>query len=520
MQERLSMRKIKDVLRLQAAGLSNRQIAKGLRIARSTIGEYLQRAEKAGVSWPLAAELTEAELEAKLFTHPNIFSTSSGTSHLPTKALPDFARVHQEMQEHRRVSLTLAQLWCEYKDQYPDGYQYTQYTEYYRRWRIKNLDPVMRQTHKPGEKLFVDYTDGLYITDPGTGDKLLTYLWVGAWGASNFTYAEATLSQALPAWVMSHVHAFEYYGCIPAVITPDNLKSGVSKACYYEPDINPTYADLANHYDFAVLPARPYHPRDKAVVENGVLISKRWILAVLRHRTFYSLEEMNKAIRELLERLNTRVMRKVKKSRRDLFEALDRPAARALPSVPYEYADWLKAGVHIDYHVDVERHYYSVPFRLIHERLDIRLTATTFEAFFRGERAAAHVRSYVAGGRTTLKEHMPPSHQKHLEWSPSRIISWAGTIGPSMAHLVKKIMDDRPYPEHGYRACMGVLQLAKHYPAARAEAAALRAVQFNTCSFKSFKNILLKGLDRLNAQGRNDSASTVHGNIRGPKYYH
>jgi transposase len=316
------------------------------------------------------------------------------------------------------------------------------------------------------------------------------------------------------------VRAFEYFGCCPTVVTPDNLKSGVTKACRYEPDINPTYADLANHYGFAVLPARPRHPRDKAVVENGVLISKRWILSVLRHRTFYSLEELNKAIRELLERLNNRLMRKVKKSRRELFETLDRPAARPLPSTPYEYAEWLKAGVHIDYHVEVERHYYSVPFRLIHERLDIRLTAATFEAFHKGERVAAHARSFVPGGHTTLKEHMPPSHQKHLEWSPSRIIHWAGTIGPSMAHLVKRIMDDRPFPEHGYRACMGVLQLAKHYPAARAEAAALRAVQFNTCSFKSFKAILLKGLDRLAAPAGQGSAASFHGNIRGPKYYH
>jgi len=516
MQERLSMRKIQDVLRLKYdCGLSNRQIARSLQISRSAIAEYLERAGKAGVGWPLPAGLTDAELEAKLFTHPNI------SAQLRPKTLPDFAHVHDELRTHRRLDLTLTQLWCEYKEEHPeDGYQYSQFCEHYSRWQKKNLDLVMRQTHRPGEKLFVDYSEGLYIIDPATGDKLLTYLWVGAWGASNFTYAEATLSQALPAWVMSHVRAFTYFGCCPSVVTPDNLKSGVSKACYYEPDINPTYADLANHYDFAVLPARPYHPRDKAVVENGVLISKRWILSVLRHRTFYSLEELNKAIGELLEKLNTRLMRKVKKSRRELFESLDRPAARTLPPTPYEYADWLKASVHIDYHVEVERHLYSVPFRLIHERLDIRLTATTFEAFFKGERVAAHARNYVPGGRTTLPEHMPPSHQKHLEWTPSRIISWAGTIGPSMAHLVKKIMDDRPYPEHGYRACMGVLQLAKHYPPSRAEAAALRAVQFNTCSFKSFKNILLKGLDRLNAQGRTDSATAVHGNIRGSKYYH
>jgi transposase len=528
MQERLSMRKIKDVLRLKHdCGFSNRQIARSLHVSRSAIAEQLARFKNSGLSWPLPAGLADQELEAKLFSQPDIFSPSPGASPRPEagpgpspKAFPDFALVHEELRTHRRLNLTLAQLWIEYKEVHPDGYQYSQFCEHYSRWRLKNLDPVMRQTHRPGEKLFVDYADGLFIFD-SNGNKFLTYLWVGAWGASSCTYAEATLSQTLPAWVMSHVHAMDYFGCCPSVIVPDNLKSAVAKACFYEPDINPTYADLSNHYGFAVLPARPYHPRDKAVVENGVLVAKRWILSVLRHRTFYSLQELNKAIRELLEKLNNRPMRKVNKSRRELFEALDRPAARPLPPAPYEYADWKKAGVHIDYQVDVEDHFYSVPFRLIHERLDIRLTATTFEAFFKGERVAAHARSYVPGGRTALKEHMPPSHQKHLEWTPSRIIGWGATIGPSTAHLVKKIMDDRPYPEHGYRACMGVLHLAKHYPNARVEAASLRAIQFNTCSFKSFRNILLKGLDRLNAQGQNDSSATaIHGNIRGPKYFH
>ena len=515
------MRKIKDVLRLKHDnGFSNRAIARSLSMSRSAVGEYLERFEKSGLDWPLSSGLTDQDLEAKLFSHPNVLSPLSAAARPPTKAPPDFAYVHEELRTHRRLNLTMTQLWIEYKEVNPqDSYQYSQFCEHFRRWRQKNLDPVMRQTHRPGEKLFVDYSDGLFIFD-SNGNKFLTYLWVGTWGASSFTYAEACLSQTLPAWVMSHVHALNYFGCGPSVVVPDNLKSGVAKACFYEPDINPTYADLATHYGFAVLPARPYHPRDKAVVENGVLVAKRWILSVLRHRTFYSLEELNKAIGLLLEKLNNRPMRKVKKSRRDFFESLDRPMARTLPQEPYQYADWCKATVHIDYQVEVDRHYYSVPFRLIHERLDIRLTRTTFEAFFKGERLAAHARSYVPGGRTALKEHMPPSHQKHLEWTPSRIINWGATIGPSTAHLVKRIMDDRPYPEHGYRACMGVLHLAKHYPNTRVEAASLRAIQFNTCSFKSFRNILQKGLDRLDTPANNSNAASIHGNVRGPKYYH
>ena len=267
---------------------------------------------------------------------------------------------------------------------------------YYRRWRGK-LDYCMRQEHRAGEKVFIDYSDGLSIVDPFTGELILTQLFLAVWGASNYTYAEATLSQTLPDWIGSHGRAFEYFGCVPRVLVPDNLKSGVSKACKYEPELNPTYTDMAEHYGCAVLPARPCRPRDKAKVEVGVLIAKRWILAVLRQRTFYSLAELNAAIRECLERLNTRPLRRLKKSRRELFETIDRPNALPLPQRPYEYAEWYKARVNIDYHIEVDGHYYSVPFQLLHERLDVRLTATTIEAFHKGERVAAHARSYVRG---------------------------------------------------------------------------------------------------------------------------
>jgi transposase len=516
MQERLSMRKIKEVLRLKYdCSLSHERIAASCGIAQSTVTKYLQRFEETGLPWPLPDDLTEEALDAKLFRASPIPTPREG----PLKTLPDFAHVHEELRTHRRLNLTLAQLWQEYREQEPNGYQYTQFCEYYRRWR-RTLDPVMRQIHKGGEKLFIDYGDGLFLIDSSTNEKALTYLWVGTWGASNFTYAEATLSQALPAWTMSHVHAFDYFQCVPHILVPDNLRSGVKHACYYEPDINPTYADLAGHYGCAVLPTRPVHPRDKAKVEAAVLLAKRWILSVLRHRTFYSLDEMNRAIRELLDKFNARLLRKLKKSRRELFEALDRPNAKALPKDPYVFAEWKKATVNIDYHIEIDKHYYSVPFRYVRQGVDVRLTAATLEVFLKGERIAAHGRSYVPYGYTTLKEHMPPAHQKHLEWSPSRLIQWAKTIGLATAQLVEKIMADKPHPEQGYRACLGLMRLAKHYSNERVEAAARRALHYNTCSFRSLESILTRGLDRLSLPANGPVPIPLrHDNIRGREYY-
>jgi transposase len=379
----------------------------------------------------------------------------------------------------------------------------------------------MRQEHRGGEKLFIDYSDGLSIVDALTGDLTLTQIFVAVWGASNYTYAEATLSQTLPNWIGSHGRAFEYFGCVPRVLVPDNLKSGVSKACKYEPELNPTYADMAEHYGCAVLPARPRKPRDKAKVENGVLIAKRWILAVLRHRTFYSLAELNDAIRECLERLNTRPLRRAKQSRRELFEAIDRPNALSLSPRPYEYAEWYKAKVQLNYHIEVDRHYYSVPYQLLHERLDIRLTATIVEAFHKGGRVAAHVRSHVKGGYTTLPEHMPPEHRFYAEWNPARFIQWAGKTGESTARLVETILATRPYPEQGYKACLGIINLTRDFEPARVEAAARRALKFKACSYRSMKAILSAGLDRQPDNGEQHGLPGLppHQNIRGQEYY-
>jgi transposase len=511
-QERLPMRKIKEVLRLTfERGLSQRQVAASCSVAQSTVIEYLRRARKAGLSWPLPEDLGEAALEGMLF------HTAAAS---PTRPMPDFQHVHDELRRHRRVNLTLMQLWDEYRQKHTDGYEYTQFCEHYRRWRGK-LDYVMRQEHRAGEKLFVDYGDGLYVTDPATGVLTMTQLFVGVWGFSNYCYAEASLSQALPCWIASHVRAFSYFGCAPYVLVPDNLKPGVSKACRYDPDINPTYAELAAHYGTAVMPARAGKPRDKAKVEAGVLVAKRWILAVLRNHVFFSLAEMNAAIRGLLERLNSRKLNKLQKSRRELFDSQDRPAAQTLPERVYQFAEWRKPRVNLNYHVEVEHHYYSVPCRLLREQLDVRLTATTFEAFHRGERMAAHVRSYVVGGYTTLREHMPSEHQKFAEWTPERILAWTGKAGTATTEVAGKILASKAFPEQGYKACLGLVHQGERYGADRLEAACRRALRYNTCTFRSIKSILARGLDRqAGPEQPQQETLPFHENVRGKEYYH
>ncbi|MDD5095089.1 MAG: IS21 family transposase [Dehalococcoidia bacterium] len=512
---RLPVRKIKEVLRLKyTCCLSNREIARSCNVARSSVSDYLIRARAAGVRWPESAEFSDSELEARLFP----------TEHVPSsvhRPPPDCEYIYRELRRYRKINLTLTQLWLEYKEQHPGGYQYTQFCEYYRRWRSK-LDYCMRQEHRGGEKAFIDYCDGLAIVDARTGELVPTQLFVAVWGASNYTYAEATLTQTLPDWIGSHVRALDYFGTVPRVLVPDNLKSGVAKACYYEPELNPTYADLAEHYGCAVLPARPAKPRDKATAEVGVLIAQIWLLAVLRKRTFYSLKELNSAIGECLEHLNTRPLRRLGKSRREVFETTDRPNALPLPQHPYEYAEWRKAKVNIDYHIEVDHHYYSVPFRLLRETLDIRLAAATVEAFHKGERVAAHARSHVRGIASTLPEHMPPEHRRYAEWTLSRFIQWAGKTGVATAALVERILTARTYPEQGYRACLGILSLGRHYEPERLEAAAQRALKYNTCSYKSVKAILASGLDRHEDGEKTSRQATLplHENIRGREYYH
>lgn len=507
---RCPMRHVKDVLRLKfECKLGNRPIAKSLGISRNTIRLVLRRAEKAGVVWPLPPDLTDQALENRLF--PPLVPQQ-------VRPLPDWAVVQQELQDHKRLNLTLMQLWLEYKAQNPDGYQYAAFCRAYHEW-LRRRDLVMRQSHKAGDKLFLDYADGLFLVNPVTGEITLTQLFVAVWGASNFTYAEASLSQTLPDWIAAHARAFSYFGAVPHLLVPDNLKSGVLKASLYEPTLNASYQDMADHYGTAVLPARPRRPRDKAKVEAGVLVAKRWILAVLRHRVFHSLAEMNAAIRELLEKLNDRSLRKIQRSRRQLFDELDRPAALPLTDRPYEFAEWKRPKVNIDYHVEIDHHYYSVPCRLVGESVDAKITASTIEILHNGERVAAHAHSHLRGRHSTTAAHMPPAHQHHADWSPSRILNWAGLAGPQTKALVQAIFDSRPHPEQGYRSAMGIMRLAKFVGKDRLEAAATRALAFKLTSYRAVSSILEHGHDKLPLLPVVRPPLPRHHNIRGGDYY-
>lgn len=505
------MRRIKDVLRLQAAGLSRRQLAKSCGIARSTVAEYLKRAEAAGLSWPLPESLDDAELEKRLFPPPVTVPAEQ-------RAVPDWAVVHREL---KRKGVTLQLLWDEYKEGNPEGFQYSWFCEHYRAWQGK-VDVVMRQDHRAGEKLFVDYAGQTKeIVDRDTGEVRDAQIFVAVLGASNYSYAEATLSQTLPDWIGSHVRTFAYFGAVPAIVVPDNLKSGVHLAHRYEPELNATYAEMGRHYGVAIIPTRSAKPRDKAKVESGVLVVERWILARLRNRTFFSLGELNAAIAELLEELNQRPFKKLPGNRRELFETLERPAMMPLPGSAYEYAEWKKARVNIDYHVAIDKHYYSVPYQLVKEQLDARVSANTVELLYKGKRVASHRRSRQAGRHTTVTAHMPKAHRDYAEWTPERLVRWAKEAGEATAKLVETILASRPHPQHGYRACLGIMRLGKTYGEARLEAASRRALAIGACSYKSVESILKNNLDKKPLPATTvESPAIEHDNLRGPDYYH
>lgn len=509
---RSAMRKIREILRLALGeGLSRRQTGAATDVPYTTVADHLARAKRAGLSWPLPEGLDDGQLEARLFAREAPPAAASRpTPHWPT--------VHREL---RRKGVTLQLLHMEYKERHPDGYQYTQFCRRYRAWQGR-LDLVMRQEHRAGEKLFVDFAGmTLPIVDPETGEVWQAQLFVAVLGASNYTYAEALASQALPDWISGHVHALEAFGGCPRLIVPDNLRSGVTQAHRYEPELNRTYEEMAGHYGAAVIPARARKPRDKAKAEQGVLLAERWVLAALRHRTFFSLAEANAAIAERVAWLNARPFKKLPGSRQSMFEDLDRPALRPLPARPYEYAEWKTAKVNIDYHVEVDRHWYSVPYQLVGERCDIRVSARVVEVLHRGRRVASHRRSHERGRFTTQPEHMPEAHRRHAEWTPGRIVAWAERTGPATAGLVAAIMAGRPHPEQGFRSCLGIMRLARRYGDARLEAAAARALAIRALSYRSVESILKAGLDGLPLPGAEPVTTTIgdHANVRGARYY-
>jgi transposase len=502
------MRKIREILRLRLEKeLRVRTVARSLNVAPSTVGECLRRAKGAGIGWPIPPELDEAALEAKLYPTAGV---------TPTRPVPEWEELHLEL---KRKYVTLQLLWEEYRAGNPEGYRYSQFCELYRQW-AKKLNLSMRQTHRAGEKMFADYSGGtIDVVDARTGERVAAKLFLAVLGASNYTYAEPALSEELPNWIGAHVRAFEYFGGVPEIVVPDNLKSGVTRPCRYDPDLNPTYRDMATHYGTCVIPARVRRPKDKAKVEVGVQIAERWILARLRNRIFYGLTELKEAVALLLKDLNERRMKKIGKSRREIWETIERPCLRSLPITAYELAHWKNATVNIDYHVEFERHYYSVPYALVQEEVEIRATAGVVEVIYRGKRVASHARSAVVGGCTTLKEHMPKSHQEYLEWSPSRVMAWARTLGPHTEKLATGILERRVHPEQGYRACLGIIRLAKRYTPERVENACRRALLVGAYRYKSVASILEKNLDAQPLADVIPLRLPLHENVRGAAYY-
>ena len=505
------MRKVTEILRLRwEQQLRVRQVAQSLAISHSTVIDTIYRAKAAGLSWPLPASLDNAALEALLY---------HGQETGPRRVRPEpvWAEVHRELRRKKHVTLQL--LWIEYQRTAPDGYKYTQFCVRYRQWAAA-LDVVLRQPYRAGEKMFVDFAgQTIPVIDAASGEVREAHLFIAVLGASNYTYAEATWGEDLASWIGAHVHAFDFFEGVPEVVIPDNARTGVTHASYYEPDLNATYHELATHYGTVIIPARPYKPRDKAKAESAVLQGERWLLAPLRDRVFGSLAELNAAIAAQRTALNERPFQKLPGSRRTLFETLDRPALRSLPTQRYEFAQWKKARANVDYHVALLHNYYSVPYQLVQRELDCRVTATTVEVFAQGHRVASHVRTAGVGHYVTDPRHRPIAHQQHLEWTPSRLVRWAETVGPQAAALVDAILQHKPHPEQGYRACLGLMRLAKRYSPARLEAAAARALTCGALSYRSVRSILEHRLDQQPLQAALDLPLPAHPNVRGAGYY-
>ncbi len=507
---RLPMRKIRDVLRLSAAGMSKRKIAASLGVSPTAAGDCIRRARRAGLVWPLAESLTDDALERRLYPPATVAAKDR-------RPQPDWAVVNREL---RRPGVTLQLLWEEHRAAYPDGYGYSRYCELYRAWEVR-LSPTMRQSHVAGERLFVDYAGTtLDVINGTTGEVMTAQLFVAALGASSYTYAEATWTQGLSDWIGAHTRAFAFIGGVAAMVVSDNLRSGITRACFYEPAVNRSYAEMAAHYDTAIVPARPYRPRDKAKVEVAVQIATRFIVAKLRNRQFFALSALNAAIAELVAQINDRASRHLGASRRVLFEELERSALKPLPAEPYVFAEWKECRVGLDYHVEIDKHYYSVPHQLLREQVWARITARTIEVFHRGKRVAAHVRSSSNRKHTTVREHMPSSHRRYADWTPERLRRQAGEIGRHTSALVEIILRERTHPEQGFRACIGILRLAKTYGRERLEAACSRALEIGARSYSSVNSILKNNLDRQRPASPADGPEIVHDNIRGPTYFH
>jgi len=510
------MRKIREIFRLKyECRLSNRQIARSCSISHSTVGDYLKRFSEAGLSWLHARELDEEALNKMLF--PLVPILEGGNS----KPLPDWKIVDKEF---RKKGVTLLLLWQEYHECYPQGYRYSQFCELYKKWKRK-LHVSMRQNHKGGEKMFIDYCgQTVDVRNSHNGEVIKAQIFVAVLGASNYTYAEAHHSQNTTHWIGGHVRAFNYFGGVPEIAVPDNLKAGVKTPCRYEPVINRSYHQMARYYQMAVIPARVRKPKDKSKAEVGVQIVQRWILAVLRKRVFFSIQELNQAIKELLEHLNNREMKHLGQSRKELFESIEKPFLKPLPQNSYDFWEWGKATVPPDYHVKFDHNYYSVPYRYIQHRVDIRANERILEVFCKDKLIASHKRCYEKHFTSTRVEHMPKKHRKIAEVTPQHLMAWSQKVGISTHNLIECILSSERHPEQTYRQCLGILRLSSRYGEDRLEAACKRSLHFGIITYRGIASILKNGCESLSLPELDDgteggSHRLHHSNIRGVEYY-
>lgn len=511
--KRITMRKIREVLRLHfEARLSVRKISASTKVSVGGIQKLLTKAKALSLTWPLPDGLDDVTLA-------NQFYPRADTRPSQRFEVPDWPEMRKEL---TRKGVTKHLLWEEYTQQYPNRcYSYSQFCDRYLNW-LKKQKRSMRQVHKAGEKLFVDYAgQTMPIVCQATGEVRFAQIFVAVMGASNYTYCDATWSQSLSDWIDSHVKAFEFLGGIPDIVVPDNLRSGVSKACRYDPDVNPSYQQLAAHYGTAIVPARPRKPQDKAKAEVGVQIIERWILARLRHHTFFSLAELNHCIKALLLEVNHKPFKQLKGTRQTWFDAIDKPALAPLPNQRYQYTEIKHVKVNIDYHIQYDHHCYSVPHHLVGEKLELHAKENLIEAYFKNKRVVSHPRKYYPG-MTTTPEHMPKSHQKHHQWSPGRLMNWAQDIGGEVLIWVKSIVAQKQHKEQAYRVCLGLLNLSKTYSDQRLNNACAIANKQHVYRLKYIKDILNSNQDKLIKLDEESSPSLpqYHENIRGPKSFH
>jgi len=503
--------KFREILRLAWEGFSDREIARSCGCAHSTVQDYRGRARAVGLTAEQVQGKADSEILAFLGKKPHRESVIGGPE-------IDWSWVSSEL---KRPGVTLALLWEEKIQGQEGACSYSAFCRRYCQW-AREHEVTLRQVHSPGEKSFVDFSGlKLSYSDPETGAVHDAEIFVGSLGASNLIYVEATPSQKVEHWLGAHVRMFRYFGGVSVAVVPDNLKAGVTTACRYEPELNRSYLEFAEHYGIAILPARSKKPKDKAKVEKAVQDIQHWILAPLRDREFHSVAEINEAIRPLLETSNARPMRQYGISRRDLFERIERPALKPLPLLPFELATWKHARINIDYHFEVERHYYSVPYYLVRKDMDIRITEKFVEAFFDGKRVAFHSRSRSPYQHTTLYEHMPPEHQAMRSCTRERFISWSEGVGAETARYVAMLFAKKSHPEQAFRSIMGLQRLAKKYGSVRLEAACTRGNHFKLTTMRSIRTILETSKDQLPLEGEPEPIQNLfHANLRGVTNFH